>query len=338
MASLSNILQAKGTTFYKDFPGADPADFGLPGNNVDNYDSIDVYGVCGTSGTAPTVNYTASASGKLVIDVWGSSGSTGRTCCCGIGIPGNSGAFSRKIIDVQVGDTVTGSVGVAVGNETLNYPGIGTASCITINTAANGCECICAEPGFGGYSACIPSTAPYNCFASLGYCNTNIGASCGIVCNLAGPQSAVAAQAYGGSLNLDGGISVTCFFCSGMSTATTCARHQRIPISPGIISIGTSYVEVTNNAGNSQNETSSNSAYNEMMAALTGLSRSFSSFYKHNTCWTGGKWCGCYENLACQSLMPVGVPAPGMVVSDGSTRDSGVRGGHGMVKIKFIGS
>jgi len=47
--------------------------------------------------------------------------------------------------------------------------------------------------------------------------------------------------------------------------------------------------------------------------------------------------CGCYEMNGCLPTVPYGYPGgPGQFVGD--VRDGGTRGGHGAVRIKFIGS
>lgn len=339
MTTLSSILQSKSSTFYAEVQATvDPQTLNFPENNIDLYTSIDVYSACGISGCAPQVNWTAPGNGIVVIDAWGSSGSGGRMCCCGIGIPGNPGAYARKVLNVQTGDTITGIVGISCGNaSSLCYRGRGTATCLTINTTANGCECICAQGGFGGTTYCT-SSSPFCTFFGGGFCGTLIGSSCGIICNLAGTSSATDAVAYGGDINKNGGISCVCFFCNGVSSAAGCATYQMLAISPGIVSTNNSRLEITTSGNDNSITTSSNSGYYELMAALNHLSRSFSPNNKFAACWTGARYCGCYEFLGCQITLPVGVPAPGMTVSDGSTRDSGLRGGPGMVKIKFIGS
>jgi hypothetical protein len=54
--------------------------------------------------------------GQVIIDIWGAGGSGARMCCCGFGIPGNPGAWSRKCICVDTGCIICGNVGKACNN------------------------------------------------------------------------------------------------------------------------------------------------------------------------------------------------------------------------------
>ena len=39
--------------------------------------------------------------GKIQIEIWGAGGSAGRQWCCGMGLPGNPGAYARKTLCVD---------------------------------------------------------------------------------------------------------------------------------------------------------------------------------------------------------------------------------------------
>ena len=52
--------------------------------------------------------------GTAIIEVWGAGGSGARMCCCGDGLTGNAGAYVKKTITVETGDTMTGCTGGAL--------------------------------------------------------------------------------------------------------------------------------------------------------------------------------------------------------------------------------
>jgi hypothetical protein len=55
-------------------------------------------------------------------------------------------------------------------------------------------------------------------------------------------------------------------------------------------------------------------------------------------CWNGNKHCSCYESNGCIRFNPPGVPGSPMVNGQGDVRGQGFAGGHGMMRIKFIGN
>ena len=59
------------------------------------------------------VCWEARSDGTAIIEIWGSGGSGSRMCCCGDGLPGNAGAYVKKSITVEAGDTMTGCVGMS---------------------------------------------------------------------------------------------------------------------------------------------------------------------------------------------------------------------------------
>ena len=44
--------------------------------------------------------FRAPGTGTVTIDSWGAGGSGAKMCCCGGGLPGNSGAYTRKQISI----------------------------------------------------------------------------------------------------------------------------------------------------------------------------------------------------------------------------------------------
>jgi hypothetical protein len=170
--------------------------------------------------------------GCAVVETWGSSGGGGMMCCCaGPGVPGNPGAYTRKYVRVCGSSIVCGWVGCSTQPTGLCYGGRGNCSVACIfNSGDNSTIAACA--GFGGYSNCQTSTPQYCCLVAAGYCGTNTGLGCGVVCNFSGPNAAIQAPASGGDENIAGGISCTdfrtCFNCASLGYEHTLA------ISPGI--------------------------------------------------------------------------------------------------------
>lgn len=54
--------------------------------------------------------------GKVIIEIYGPGGGTGRGCCCGGAVAGNPGAYSRKCICVCPTNFICGSIGRGCGN------------------------------------------------------------------------------------------------------------------------------------------------------------------------------------------------------------------------------
>ena len=60
--------------------------------------------------------WTAPGRGKVIIEIYGAGGSSGRGCCCGAAIPSNPGSYARKCICVCPGNFICGSGGRACGD------------------------------------------------------------------------------------------------------------------------------------------------------------------------------------------------------------------------------
>lgn len=58
----------------------------------------------------------APACGKVIMEVWGASGSGARQCCCAMNVPGNPGAYVKKCICVVPGNYICGCIGFSCGN------------------------------------------------------------------------------------------------------------------------------------------------------------------------------------------------------------------------------
>jgi hypothetical protein len=68
--------------------------------------------------------WNAPATGRVIIEAWGASGSGARSCCCAFNVPGNPGAYVKKCICVIAGNKVCGCLGFSCGNSgDQNYRG-----------------------------------------------------------------------------------------------------------------------------------------------------------------------------------------------------------------------
>lgn len=276
--------------------------------------------------------------GIAVIEIWGAGGSGAKSCCCGVGIAGNAGGYSKRTVEVTSGAHVCGYVGLSCGNaSTQNFRGCSEATCITVCTGTTGgtCYCMCAQGGFGGYTYCIDGGSSMACcFWSAGFpriSDGNYGGGCGIVINCVG---SVYGCAFGGDVNICGGIS--CTSLHHCNACCMCSMNQYIAIPPGIFSEcgAMLYVNGSMDSDYSQGPTGTYGPPTQM--ALNSLARDGVYGAWFNTCWNGGRTCQCYEMQGCVPFVPFGMGGPGASPCP-SVRDHGWRGGHGAVRIKFIG-
>jgi hypothetical protein len=68
---------------------------------------------------------------------------------------------------------------------------------------------------------------------------------------------------------------------------------------------------------------------------MGGLTRSPSGGTPWVNCYTGARYCSCYEMQGCISYVGPGVPGISAFACP-SVRDHAMRGGHGGVRIRFI--
>ena len=59
--------------------------------------------------------------GTVTIEMWGAGGSGAKMCCCGNGLPGNSGSYSKRTITMGTSNYIYGCVGFACGNPVTHY-------------------------------------------------------------------------------------------------------------------------------------------------------------------------------------------------------------------------
>lgn len=320
MPSLSSILQQKSQTIAF-------AESNLERGRVYYFNP----GIT-SSATGTTLCWIAPAAGEVVVEVWGASGSGGKECCCGAGIPGNPGAYSKKTFNIASGAAITGTLGRSCGNlDQVTYRGRSEATCICyIGTSTSGT--ICAQGGRGGviYNGSSGNSS-YCCFIANGFPGTPRGsAGCGIICNFVAGENATAS---GGDINCSGGWSCAAFL--HCNSCCQCSQYQHVAVSPGIFSqqgsVLTFPLEATTNYSQASGQ-----GYHQLISTLNALSRTPNQGQPASYCWSGAQACGCYETHGCFPYLPHGVPGTSGVPCD-NVRDPGLRGGHGAVRIKFIG-
>ena len=329
MASLANIL----STRLANAPRDDIGDSQLEQGKVYFYTPGGIF-----SNFFQNMCWRSPGFGTAVVEIWGASGSGSRQCCCSGGtLPGNPGGYARKTIQVTPDSRIFGITGYSCGNaDGFCFRGCSQSTCITICLGGAGtCSCMCARGGHGGYAMCSTSTAPYCCLVAQGFSHSALGGNCGIVCNNAGPNGSTGAPGWGGDVNIPGGISCTSFFFN--SPNNYCCAQYHIAVSPGII--GECGALITHNG-----------EYDVIWGCVQG-NQSFAQNAALNAagrnpgrggsfvmgCWNGFRGCGCYESHGCMPYVPVGVGGSAIQPTAG-IRDHGGRGGHGAVRIKYIGS
>lgn len=272
------------------------------------------------------------ATGKATIEIWGAGGSGSRMCCCGGGLPGNSGAYSKKTICVTAGSFVRGCNGWSCGNaDALCHRGCSEPTMLCwCTTAANGC--MCAEGGRGGTSYCTTGASLVCCFSAGSFCRTILPDNCGIVCNFGSGAPTCCAQAYGGDVNCFGKFNCAGFM--GCYANCICQFKQTIYIPPGFISENGTHITFNMEAdGSFENWTGS--GLGGFLTALDGASKNPTQGHPWSACWTGNRACGCYEALGCMPFVPPGVGGPATNPC-AAVRGHGYRGGMGATRIKFI--
>ena len=275
--------------------------------------------------------FVAPSCGTAVIEIWGAGGSDSRMCCCGGGMPGNSGAYAKKTIRMGAGCYIYFYVGMACGNaDSLCYRGCSEATCLCWfgNQGLNGC--MCAQGGQGGISYCSTGTSMYCCYAANSWPATNLGNGCGIVCNNC--SGSYQACAYGGDINLCSRIS--CVVYLGCLPSCVCNINWSMAIPAGQFSKCGGYVSYTTENNQDYANWVGVGQHNHIMA-LNAASRWPQQGMPWAYCWGFGGGCGCYENEGCTGFIPPGHPGMGPLPCP-DVRDHARKGGSGMVRIKFI--
>lgn len=275
----------------------------------------------------------APGTGTAIVEAWGPGGSSSLMCCCGQGLPGNSGSYSRKTLSVVSGNYICGTVGIACGNSsTLCDRGCSEPTQLCWVTSSPGC--ICAQGGRGGVSVCFTSgAAPYCCFLALGFCGTvGANASCGIICNFGTAVSSACAQAFGGDVNCFGGFNCVSWYATTPHSA--CCFYQHIEVPPGFISQSGSVITIGTEDTTCSQMFSGQGVY-QLVHGIQAAGKSPVMGQPLAYCYSNLRTCGCYEMHGCISWIPVGVGAP-MANPCSAIRDHGARGGPGAVRIRFI--
>jgi hypothetical protein len=277
--------------------------------------------------------------GTAIIEAWGASGSGSGARCCGAGIPGNPGAYSLKTLEVSAGSYVCGIVGASCGNaDTMCFRGCSQPTQLCwVTTDENGC--ICAMGGRAGVSFCTTDPgSPYCCFRNAGLCAVQIGGNCcGIVCHYCdngGLEPDWIAKAFGGDVNKSGGFSCVTFM--NQRSNNPCCVQQHIQTSPGIFAEDGAVVTFQMEGDVGYSNWSGNGIH-QMIFALNSASRTPQKGQPFSSCWNASRACGCYQTHGCVPYLPHGVPG---IAPNPCTDffDYAIRGGHGAVRIKFIGS
>lgn len=284
-------------------------------------------------GFSRDVCWRAPGNGTAVIEIWGAGGSGAGGCCCYGGIPGNPGAYVKKTITVAANDWVSGVVGISCGNSsTIGFRGCSTSTCITICTTA-GCSCLCAQGGAGGVVICQTGASQYCCFVASAYCGTLIANGCGVLCNNVGAAICSRGLAYGGDVNCPGCLSCMTFWrCDPTNTVNLV--HIAYPA--GLFSTDGGWITYEDGSCFTDSQFSSLMPYSQAIMGMNAQAMGFNQGAMIH-CWASNTQCGCYRDTGCSPHLPPGMPGMSGVTLAGQ-QSSGQRGGHGALKITFIGS
>ena len=278
-----------------------------------------------------------SSAGIAQIEIWGASGSSAKMCCCGFGLPGNPGAYSKKTIRVTTSSYVCGMNGKACANaDDLCFRGCSDPTGLCWNDAVDSAGvaggCMCAQGGRGGTSICSTTPSGWCCFFANGFCGTQSAGvdNCGLICNYF--NGSWRACAYGGDFNCCGGHSCVAFF--GCLPMCVCLWPQHLAVSPGIISTCGAVVHFGTETDNEFSNWSGQ-GFHQSLSAVGAASRWPSMGVPFATCWGFSGGCGCYNDNSCIRSNPVGFPGA-MPLPCPGVRDHGSTGGDGAIRIKFI--
>lgn len=292
-------------------------------------------------GQANAYCWRSPGTGVAVIEVWGSGGGGAGGQCCGSGIPGNSGAYSRAVVNVTSSGFVCGNVGGTIAASTcLGCRGNCSFACIAPLGSLT--SVMRSQGGFGGFWMCNTGTSHYCCFRGRGYCATNqfYTTGCGFVCNFGpttiGMGTVTQACACGGDVNIDGGISCT-EMCGCIANADLSVSRHFHSFPAGLITCNPGhalacYCETIVSHG--QPNTRGEAAFELSFSRLTG--QSFAGGRHFFQCCGFYTDCGCFP-YRCASNGVVGAGYGSNLSCGGHTTPTcGSRGGPGQVKITFI--
>ena len=290
--------------------------------------------------------------GTVIIEMWGASGSAANGTCCGMALPGNSAAYSKKTFSLG-GNTlnISTTMGVSCVNSDCCYKGVSGPSCL--------CYCLgstngtmCAGGGRGGVWWCINGNTSFVCCAiQANYCHTlmcnlpapyniwsectnspSTGAGCGMVCNITALSDIPTAS--GGDINCPGGISCTlhtlcngncCHYNITYFSETSAGLHSEKGV---MLTYSVEYDNIHHGlAGAGPWDILAN--YSTVARETIGSPLT--------TCYGASWYCHCNSWYQYPQLLPHGLGAPAHHnYHDGTTW--GIRGGSGAVKITYRGS
>lgn len=287
------------------------------------------------------VGWIAPANGMAVIELWGASGSGARMCCCGFGLPGNPGGYVKKYQCVAAGDWIRGIIGMSCGNaDALCFRGCSQSTCMTICRVGCCCICLCAEGGRGGITYCSTGTGAFCCFGRSGWfaseCFRARGypGDCGMACNWCANWNQFG-RGWGGDVNKYGGTSCVSFL--GTSGSRACCYIHHTAVSPGIVADDGVVLSWMNEC-DSIASAATGAGQLQLLYNLGLATKRPTMQHMIVGCWNGNKHCSCYESNGCVRFNPPGVPGSPFMHGDGNVRGQGFAGGHGMMKIKFMGN
>lgn len=277
--------------------------------------------------------------GTATIEMWGAGGTAACQCCCSVSMPGNTGGYTKKTVAVFPCSVFFGRPGVACnGPASFSNPCISEGSCLVWEKARDLCGntsgCMCADGGLGGRSCCFGSSynSPFCCFANLGYCNTLIENGCGIICNVRPADHW--ACGWGGDINRCGVYGKVEF--RGCQPMCTCQFNQFVPHPPGQFSEEGGWVVFPTENGHGANQWAG-AGMGSVGLLINAHSKSPTGGAPWHNCWSGARFCTCYEHHSCINYMPYGWGAT-MATPCPDVRDSGRRGGQGVIRITYRGT
>lgn len=200
--------------------------------------------------------------------------------------------------------------------------------------------CLCAQGGHGGFSYCMDNKSAYSCFLTGYFCGNRVGpghnmcdtgnSACGRICNWCQNGNNIACG-FGGDLNCCGGFSCKDFL--GCLEQCPCMTMHHVVTSPGVFAEEGATISWYSDADTPQ-ASWAGAPLAGLLNSVPSLSRS-PSHLMGASCWSGARSCGCYNMQGCNQFGPYGVPGTGAQPC-GDVRDHAMRGGMGMVRIKYI--
>ena len=294
------------------------------------------YGPAVTYDACRNFCFCAPATGTAIIEAVGPGGSAAKMCCCGGGLPGNSGAYVKKeCFTMNANQYICGCTGKACNDaDALCFRGCSgpTTICWQSSTADG---CMCAEGGLGGCTTCNPNTSIVRCFRCNNFCWTSCGfdnTECAIICNYGGNRWH--AQGYGGDINCPSNIGCVTFYnCNNGHRPCQAVYHVPMPAGFYFSEDGAiiSYQTGTDNGAYA----SSGGGIVDFLTAINGASRN-PDVGPWQACWRY-RYYGCYNTFGCGHWLPYGAGGPPPQPCPG-VRDHGAYGGTGAVRIRFIES